>query len=74
MLCIADIGFAYSVSRAKVRTLLPSFTGLASHRKGIRKMEYLFVITGLIAVAGVFAVIQKSNSKKPKKQVTRLGL
>jgi len=74
MLCIADIGFAYSVSRAKVRTLLPSFTGLASHRKGIRKMEYLFVITGLIAVAGVFAVIQKSNGKKPKKQVTRLGL
>ena len=37
-------------------------------------MEYFFVITGLVAVAGVFAVIQKSNSKKPKKQVTRLGL
>ena len=42
--------------------------------KGTPKMEYLYVITGLIAVAGVFAVIQKSNSKKPKKQVTRLGL
>ena len=27
-------------------------------------MEYLYVITGLIAVAGVFAVIQKSNGKK----------
>ena len=74
MLCIADIGFAYPVGRAKVAKLLPSFTGLASYRKGIRKMEYLYVITGLVAVAGVFAVIQKSNGKKPKKQVTRLGL
>ena len=37
-------------------------------------MEYLYVITGLIAVAGVFAVIQKSAAKKPKQQVTRLGL
>jgi len=42
--------------------------------KGTPEMEYLYVITGLVAVAGVFAVIQKSNSKKPKKQVTRLGL
>jgi hypothetical protein len=37
-------------------------------------MEYLYVISGLVAVAGVFAVFQKSASKKPKKQVTRLGL
>jgi hypothetical protein len=37
-------------------------------------MEYLFVLTGLIAVAGVFAVIQKNSGKKPAKQVTRLGL
>ena len=37
-------------------------------------MEYLYVISGLIAVAGVFAVIQKSNRKKPRKQVTRFGL
>jgi len=74
MLCISDIGFAYSVGHAKLSKLFPSSMGLASHRKGIRKTEYLFVITGLVAVAGVFAVIQKSNSKKPKKQVTRLGL
>jgi hypothetical protein len=37
-------------------------------------MEYFLIISGLVAVAGVFAAIQKSNSKKPKKQVTRLGL
>jgi hypothetical protein len=37
-------------------------------------MEYLYVVTGLIAVAGFFAVIQKSAGKKPQKQVTRLGL
>jgi hypothetical protein len=37
-------------------------------------MEYLYIISGLIAVAGVFAVFQKSSSKKPKKQVTRLDL
>jgi hypothetical protein len=37
-------------------------------------MEYLYVLSGLIAVAGVFAVIQKNAGKKPKKQVTRLGL
>ena len=37
-------------------------------------MEYLLVVTGLIAVAGVFAVLQKNNAKKPAKQVTRLGL
>jgi hypothetical protein len=37
-------------------------------------MEYLYVVTGLIAVAGVFAVLQKSAGNKPKKQVTRLGL
>jgi hypothetical protein len=37
-------------------------------------MEYLAVLVGLVAVAGVFAVIQKSGASKPKKQVTRLGL
>ena len=37
-------------------------------------MEYLYVLSGLIAVAGVFAVIQKNAGKEPKKQVTRLGL
>jgi len=37
-------------------------------------MEYLYLISGLIAVAGVFAVFQKNTAKKPKKQVTRLGL
>jgi hypothetical protein len=37
-------------------------------------MEYLYVISGLVAVAGVFAVFQKTSAKKPKKQVTRLGL
>jgi len=37
-------------------------------------MEYLYVLTGLVAIAGVFAVLQKSSSTKPKKQVTRLGL
>jgi hypothetical protein len=37
-------------------------------------MEYLYVITGLVAVASVFAVLQKSAGKKPSKQVTRLGL
>ena len=37
-------------------------------------MEYLYVVTGLVAIAGVFAVIQKSSSNKPKKQVTRLDL
>ena len=37
-------------------------------------MEYLLVIGGLMAVAGVFAVIQKNAAGKPKKQVTRLGL
>ena len=37
-------------------------------------MEYLYVISGLIAVAGVFAVLQKNAGKKPTKQVTRLGL
>jgi hypothetical protein len=37
-------------------------------------MEYLYIISGLVAVAGVFAVYQKNASKKPKKQVTRLGL
>jgi hypothetical protein len=37
-------------------------------------MEYLYVVSGLIAIAGVFAVIQKSAGKKPQKQVTRLGL
>jgi hypothetical protein len=28
-------------------------------------MEYLFVVNGLIAVAGVFAAIQNSAGKKP---------
>jgi hypothetical protein len=37
-------------------------------------MEYLVVVGGLFAAAGVFAVIQKSSARKPKKQVTRLGL
>jgi len=37
-------------------------------------MEYLFVVTGLAAVAGVFAILQKGNSKKASNQVTRLGL
>ena len=37
-------------------------------------MDYLLVFAGLVAVAGVFAVIQKSGANKPKKQVTRLGL
>jgi hypothetical protein len=37
-------------------------------------MEYLYVISGLVAIAGVFAVLQKSAGSKPKKQVTRLGL
>jgi hypothetical protein len=37
-------------------------------------MEYLYVISGLVAIAGVFAVFQKTSAKKPKKQVTRLGL
>ncbi len=37
-------------------------------------MEYLFVVTGLVAAAGVFAMIQKSAANKPQKQVTRLGL
>jgi hypothetical protein len=37
-------------------------------------MEYLYLISGLIAVAGAFAVFQKNAAKKPKKQVTRLGL
>lgn len=37
-------------------------------------MEYLYIIGGLFAVAGVFAAYQKSNGSKPKKQVTRLGL
>jgi hypothetical protein len=74
MLRVSYIGLAYSLIHVKVGKLLPSLAGLASHRKGIRKMEYLLIVTGLIAVAGVFAVIQKSNSKKPQKQVTRLGL
>jgi hypothetical protein len=37
-------------------------------------MEYLYVISGLVVVAGVFAVLQKNTAKKPTKQVTRLGL
>jgi hypothetical protein len=37
-------------------------------------MEYLLVVGGLMAIAGIFAVIQKSSAAKPKKQVTRLGL
>ena len=37
-------------------------------------MEYLYVVTALIAVAGVFAMIQKNSGKRPAKQVTRLGL
>jgi hypothetical protein len=37
-------------------------------------MEYLYVVTGLVAIAGVFAVIQKNSAAKPKKQVTRLDL
>jgi hypothetical protein len=37
-------------------------------------MEYLVVVGGLLAVAGVFAVIQKSSAKQPRKQVTRLDL
>jgi hypothetical protein len=37
-------------------------------------MEYLLVVGGLVAIAGVFAVIQKSSANKPRKQVTRLGL
>lgn len=37
-------------------------------------MEYLYVLTGLIAVAGVFAVLKSSSSKKAGKQVTRLDL
>jgi len=37
-------------------------------------MEYLYVVSGLIAIAGVFALLQKTASKKPAKQVTRLGL
>ena len=37
-------------------------------------MEYLYVLTGLIAVAGVFAIVQKKSSNKPKTQVTRLDL
>ncbi len=37
-------------------------------------MEYLYLISGLIAVAGAFAVFQKNAAKKPQKQVTRLGL
>jgi len=37
-------------------------------------MEYLYVVTGLVAIAGVFAVIQKNSATKPKKQVTRLDL
>jgi hypothetical protein len=37
-------------------------------------MEYLYVISGLIAIAGVFALFQKNAAKRPEKQVTRLGL
>jgi len=37
-------------------------------------MEYLLVVAGLVAVAGVFAVFQKNSGNKPAKQVTRLDL
>ena len=37
-------------------------------------MEYLYVVTGLVAIAGVFAVFQKTSSARPKKQVTKLDL
>jgi hypothetical protein len=37
-------------------------------------MEYLYVVTGLVAIAGVFAVIQKTSSSRPKSKVTRLDL
>ena len=40
----------------------------------IAVMEYLAVLGGLIAFAGVFAVIQKNGASKPKTQVTRLDL
>jgi len=37
-------------------------------------MEFLYVVVALVAIAGVFALFQKSSSSRPKKQVTRLDL
>jgi hypothetical protein len=37
-------------------------------------MEYIFVVLGLVGVAGLFAVLQKTFANKPKAQVTRLDL
>jgi hypothetical protein len=45
-----------------------------SYKKGMSGMEYLYVVTGLVAIAGVFAVIQKTSSSRPKSKVTRLDL